>query len=323
MCSKWARCVPASGLPAQGASSARASSLDRGANVSSDGLSRGWSGLLRAILLIQVRRFVAWSVVAALSLAACTTAGSGTASPTEVVVASGTASAAVGGAAAGPSSEIGTPAEVAEPLRLVTLGDAYTAGTDTIAPKRDSWPAQLVQAMERGDVRLRLVDNLADSGKTSQDVLDEQVPQVESLHPDVVTLQVGVNDIIAQEFEDYRTNISLILDALLLIVPPGQLFAITTPDHTLTERGGDWGPREAGRAAVDEANAALQAVAQERGITVIDISEVNERVTDDASLVIDDGPYPTAKQYAGWVEAIGPQMRRVLAAREPLAGVEP
>ena len=97
----------------------------------------------------------------------------------------------------------------------MTLGDAYTAGTDTGAPKRDSWPAQLVQAMERGDVRLRLVDNLADSGQTSQNVLDEQLPQVESLHPDVVTVQVGVNDIVAREFEAYRANVTRILDELL------------------------------------------------------------------------------------------------------------
>lgn len=252
-----------------------------------------------------------WSVVAALSLVACTTTGSATAPPVDVAALAGTT------AVQAPGAESSVPASAAEPLRLVTLGDAYTAGTDTGAPKRDSWPAQLVQAMERGDVRLRLVDNLADSGQTSQNVLDEQLPQVESLHPDVVTVQVGVNDIIAREFEAYRANVTRILDGLLLILSPGRIFVITTPDHTLTERGGDWGPREAGRAAVIEANAILRAVAEERGITVIDISAVNARVADDASLVIGDGPYPTAKQYSGWVEIIGPQMRRALAGQDP------
>ena len=146
--------------------------------------------------------------------------------------------------APGPGAESSDPASAAEPLRLVTLGDAYTAGTDTGAPKRDSWPAQLVQAMERGDVRLRLVDNLADSGQTSEYVLDEQLPQVESLHPDVVTVQVGVNDIVARrQFEDYDRNVTRILDELLLILPPERIFVITTPDHTLTERGGDYGAR--------------------------------------------------------------------------------
>jgi len=188
-----------------------------------------------------------------------------------------------------------------------------------VAPKRDSWPAQLVEAMARGDLPLRLVDNLAESGQTSEDVIRTQLGQVESLMPDVVTLQVGVNDIIARDIslDDYRANLAMILDELLRTLPPGRIFLITTPDHTLTERGGDYGLREEGHKAVLEANSILQDVASERDITVIDISEVNGRAAEDASLVIGEGPYPSAKQYAGWVEIIGPQMRRALRGEEP------
>jgi lysophospholipase L1-like esterase len=254
----------------------------------------------------------ALSVVVVISATACSTVGSGSASLSPA----GT----TGSPAAATATDVeGTSAEAGEPLRLVTLGDAYTAGTDTIAPKRDSWPAQLVQAMERGDVPLRLVDNLAESGQTSEDVIRTQLGQLESLLPDVVTIQVGVNDIIARDIslEDYRANMTSILDELLRTMPPGRIFLITTPDHTLTERGGDYGSREEGHAAVVEANAILRAVAAEGGVTVIDIGPVNQRVADDASLVIGGGPYPTAKQYAGWVEVIGPQMRRVLTGEEP------
>ena len=143
-----------------------------------------------------------------------------------------------------------------EPLRLVTLGDAYTAGTDTLAPKRDSWPAQLVQAMERGAIPLRLVGNLAESGQTSEDVIRTQLRQLEALRPDVVTLQVGVNDIMANDWslDEYRSNLATILDELLAALPPHRIFVITTPDHTLTSWGGRWGPRDVGHAAVVKAN---------------------------------------------------------------------
>jgi lysophospholipase L1-like esterase len=217
----------------------------------------------------------------------------------------------------------GSPRPVAtgdpEPLRLVTLGDGYTAGTDTGAARRDSWPAQLAAAMSEGDVRLRLVGNLAETGHTSADVERVQLPQVAALEPDVVTLQVGVNDIIARDvsLEDYQANLSRILDALLAIVPADHIFLITTPDHTLTARGGDYGSREAGRADVAKANGILEALAAEHGIPVIDIAPVNQRVADDPSLVVGEGPYPSAKQYAGWVEIIGPLMRRVLLGGEP------
>jgi lysophospholipase L1-like esterase len=217
------------------------------------------------------------------------------------------------------SAPVPRPTSEPDPLRLVTLGDGYAAGTDTSSARRDSWPAQLAQAMDHGDIRLRLIDNLAETGHTSEDVRRVQLPQLEALAPDVVMLQVGVNDIIARDIslEDYRTNLAAILDTLLTILPARHIFLVTTPDHTLTPRGGDYGSRDAGRADVAEANATLATLAAERDMTVIDISAVNQRVTEDRSLIVGQGPYPSAKQYAGWVEVIGPELRRVLLAERP------
>jgi hypothetical protein len=126
-----------------------------------------------------------------------------------------------------------------------------------------------------------------------------------------------VNDIIARESEGYRENIAAAFDELLGILPPERIFAITTPDHTLTEWGDAYGSRESGSAAVAELNATLEEEADVRGIGVIDISAVNELVSDDPSLVIGDGPYPSAKQYAGWVEVIGPRVHDALVGGEP------
>ncbi len=219
-------------------------------------------------------------------------------------------------AAKGGSATVAGYGERTEPLRLVTLGDAYTRGTETAAPRRDSWPAQLVESLERSDVDLWLW-NLAESGHSSDQLLEEQLGQVASLQPDVVTLQVGVNDILAKSTDIYRENVTHILDELLTILPKERIFAITTPDHTLTEWGDAYGPRAYGSAAVAKLNLTLTEVAEARGITVIDIGQVNERVSGDQSLVVDEGPYPTAKQYAGWVEVIGPYIRGALATIEP------
>lgn len=241
-----------------------------------------------------------------MALSACTMSGAGT-SPQEPTGEPSATSAPTAAASAPPAATL--------PLRLVTLGDAYTAGTGTLAPKRDSWPAQLVTAMEHGQVRLRLVDNLADSGQTSEDVRRSQLPQLDALVPDVVTLQVGVNDIIARDIslDDYRANLTAIVEELLTDLPPCRIYLITTPDHTLTTRGADWGSRESGHADVVAANTILAEVGSEHGVDVVDIAPVNARVDEDASLVIGDGPYPTAKQYAGWVEVIGP----AIAAKAP------
>ena len=204
-------------------------------------------------------------------------------------------------------------------MRLVTLGDAYTHGTDTAAPRRDSWPAQLAESLDRGGIAV-IVRNLAEPGDTSGQLLEEQLGQVESLRPDVVTLQVGVNDIIARETDWYRDNVTVVLDQLLTILPAERILAITTPDHTLTEWGGRYGSEGAGRAAIVELNSTLREVAQERDVEVIDIGQVNSLVSGDASLVVQRDPpvpYPSAKQYAGWAEVIGPYVHDALSSIEP------
>jgi lysophospholipase L1-like esterase len=260
----------------------------------------------------MLRRFIAWSLLASLSLVACTGARSSVPSPQ--------ASSPVDAeASASPSTDpAALEAAYRDPLRLVTLGDGYTFGGGTASPTRDGWPGQLVQAMRDRPPRLRLVHNLADHSQTSFDVLSGQLPQVESLKPDVVTVQVGVNDILRTvSLDDYRSNVSDILDELLLILPPGRIFVITTPDHTLTEGGLGWTPRDVGSALVREVNVILTEVATERDIAVVDISPVNALVAVDPSLVIGQGPNPTAKQYAGWVEVIGQHIQGALMAVEP------
>ena len=55
----------------------------------------------------------------------------------------------------------------------------------------------------------------------------------------------------------------------------------------------------------------ITVAAEERGIVVVDISPVSDRVTEDRTLVV-DGLHPSGKQYAGWVELIAPRMLSAL-----------
>jgi lysophospholipase L1-like esterase len=205
-------------------------------------------------------------------------------------------------------------------LRLVALGDGYTEGSGI--DRRDSWPSQLVQVMNRSEMQIQFVApyNLAERGSSSDDVLDYQLPQVESYEPDVVLLQVGVNDIIIDEGLDqdqYRHNISAILDGLLAIVPADRIFVVTTPDHGLTVRGSHLGQPGADSTDVAAANRVLAEVAGERGIEVVDITRAYELVVEDPSMVIDGGPDPSARQYRGWVELIGQKLHRALSLEQP------
>jgi acyl-CoA thioesterase-1 len=250
----------------------------------------------------MVRIAAAWSLLAALALAATAVAGDQTAED--------------GPPAATQSPALADDTGARHLYVLVTLGDAYTLGTETDAPKRDSWPSQLVTAFKHSDTPLRLI-NLAEAGQSSGNVVSDQLPHVQSWQPDLVTIQVGVNDIWDGEGEDYASNMATIFDALEKFMPSDRIFAITTPDHGLTPYGSLFGTREEASQEVARFNAVLRDVAGARGIQVIDIGPVNQRVATDLSLLIGDGPYPSAKQYAGWVEIIGPYLYRALHTPAP------
>jgi len=209
-----------------------------------------------------------------------------------------------------------------EPLRYVAMGDSYTIG-DELPRQVDRWPNQLVRALRPG-AALQLVDNLAGQSHGTTDVIEVQLPVLEELDPDLVSLQVGVNDVVISRLTDdeYRENLIEILDGLdgatqatsrpgiLDVVAPEQVFLVTTPDYTLApDRRFD---RPGAAATVARFNDILRELAAERSLAVVDIAPISDMVARDPTLITADGLHPSAKQYAGWVELIAPVVRQLV-----------
>jgi len=221
-----------------------------------------------------------------------------------------------------PSGASAPPASV-RVLRYVALGDSYPAGTG-LERIGERWPNQLVRAL-RPETELDLVANLAVAGASTFEVLDAQLPALDGLDAELVTLQVGVNDVVRDvPLATYRANLERILDGapaadgepavtgLLARLPPDRIVLVETPDYTLAPRGADY--RRPGDAdAIAQANAALRAVAAARGIAVVSIAPIADLVSGDPTLVASDGLHPSGKQHAGWVELIAPVVRGLLA----------
>ena len=258
-----------------------------------------------------MRSIVIWSLFAALALVACEGTQSATPSPAAT---DGLVSSAQIQTGEGPTDS--TPVERPRLYRLVTLGDAYTEGSATELPRRDSWPAQLVGSLKHAEVRLRL-ENLARRGYSSWQVREEQLDRVDGFQPDGVTVPEGLNDLLYLETEaGYRENVAGIFDGLLELLPPERIFGITTPTDALDATGRDYEDLHAG---IETFNAVLVDVAAERDIEVIDIGLVNRLAEQDEDMSVEewDLRYPSAKQYAGWVEVIGPHVREALLTIEP------
>ena len=200
-------------------------------------------------------------------------------------------------------------------MRWVALGDSYTIGTSVAEAER--WPNQVVAALADGSppVGLDLVANLAVNGYTSGDVIARELPQLADLAPDVLSILIGVNDVVRGVPPDrYRANIAEILDDLMDRVGSARLLAVTTPDYTVTPAGADYGDPAAQAAAIRLNNRILEEEAANRSISVVDIHDISLRAAADRELVAGDGLHPSGAQYRLWVERIAPAVAAMLEA---------
>lgn len=193
-------------------------------------------------------------------------------------------------------------------VRYVALGDSYTIGTSVAESER--WPNQLVERIGQ----LELVGNPAVNGYTSRDLIDRELPLVGDLDPEIVTVLIGVNDVVQGVPEaTYADNVATILDALLAQLPGGRILCLATPDYTRTPQGSAFGDPAQQRAGIERVNAILREECAARGAAFIpEIFEISQGVSRDPGLVAGDGLHPSGAQYSLWVDAIAPAVAEAL-----------
>lgn len=194
-------------------------------------------------------------------------------------------------------------------MRYVALGDSYTIGTAVTEGER--WPNQLAERVPE----LELAGNPAVNGFTSADLIAEELPRLEELRPELVTVLIGVNDVV-QGVPDgrYAENVAVILDEVLARVRRDRVVCVATPDYTRTPRGAEYGDPVQQSDAIVRVNAILREACELRGITFVpEIFEISQRAADDPSLVADDGLHPSGAQYRLWVDAIAPVVEDLLS----------
>jgi len=197
-------------------------------------------------------------------------------------------------------------------LRYVALGDSYTIGTATRSAA-ERWPDQLVIRLGPQPPTLDLVANLAVNGFTSRDVVEVELPRLDTLNPEFCSLLIGVNDVVQGVSEaTFRANASTILDDLLRRLPPARIVVVATPDYTVTPQGEAYGDPARQSAGIRRNNDILRELASARLIAYVDAYDLSLRARDDPSLVADDGLHPSGAQYALWVDRILPVVEQLI-----------
>ena len=214
--------------------------------------------------------------------------------------------------ASGGTPDPSAPASSARALRYVALGDSYTIGTATGTPD-ERWPDQLVARLRAAPTPLELVANLGVNGFTSRDVIEVELPALDGHRPELVSILIGVNDVVqGVPPATYRANVTTILDALLERLPADRIVAVATPDYTVTPQGASYGDPAQQAAGIRGNNAILRELARERGIAWVDIHDLSLGAATDRTLVAGDGLHPSGAQYRLWVDRIAPVVSGLL-----------
>ena len=204
----------------------------------------------------------------------------------------------------------------ASPIRFVALGDSYTIGT--AVDSASSWPSQLVAALAApggSGTRLALVGNLGVDGYTSGELIRDQLPELDRLQPQFVSLLVGVNDVVRGiPVTVYAANLRRIFAMLLAWLPRDRIVTVAIPDYTVTPRGAEFGDASQLSREIAAFNAVIADQSSDLGIRHVDIVDLSLRAAADRSLVAADGLHPSGAQYRLWVERIAPVVIALLAS---------
>ena len=197
-------------------------------------------------------------------------------------------------------------------LRYLPLGDSYTICTG--AAEKQSWPYLLTQHLNEHQLNCRLLANPARNGYSTQDLIDEELPLVKKLKPDVVTLLIGVNDWVRQVPKaTFEKNLKHILDEVQAnLTDKRHVVLITIPDFGVTPQGRHYGNGRDISKGISEFNDVIRQQAQERKLALVDIFDLSKKMGSDPSLVAADGLHPSAKEYAEWEPLILGEVLKLL-----------
>jgi lysophospholipase L1-like esterase len=195
------------------------------------------------------------------------------------------------------------------PMRYLALGDSYTIGTS--AQPDEAWPSVVTARLQSKGAAITLVGNLGHNGWTSQNLIDGELPGLDTLKPDFVTLLIGVNDWVqGVDAPTFRKNVEYILGKLLKKLKASQILVITIPDFSVTPTGRQFSNGRDIAQGIKGFNRILLQEAQAHHLNTVDLFALSQGMGQDASLIAQDGLHPSSAEYAKWAGVIEPAVNQ-------------
>ncbi len=197
-------------------------------------------------------------------------------------------------------------------IRYAAIGDSYTIGE--AVKENERWCNILVEHLKREGVEIEIVCNPSVTGKTTQYVIDSELPVYRESKPDFATLLIGVNDWVQDVTpEKFRENLRFIITEMQKeLKQKNNLLLVTIPDFSATPEGPKYSRGRDITKGLAEFNEIIKQEAAAKKLLVADIFEISQQAKNDVSLVAADGLHPSGKQYAEWEKIIFPLVKKIL-----------
>jgi lysophospholipase L1-like esterase len=155
------------------------------------------------------------------------------------------------------------------------------------------------------------VTNPAVNGFTTLDLIDKELAYVQRLKPDLVTILIGVNDLVRErETGQYRASLVTIYDAVAALdLASGRALAISIPNWSVVPAARQYGDPEQVRDLTDSFNDVAREEAEARGFKWVDITAASISGLGTAEWISADDLHPGDRQYAAWAEVIWHTLR--------------
>lgn len=106
-----------------------------------------------------------------------------------------------------------TKAEQTGQITYLALGDSAAQGIGASSPMR-GYVGLIAKRIEQQTGKSVRVVNLSVTGAKLSDYLRDQAPQIANYHPDIVTIEIGANDVANYDEDRFRTEFIQVIDSL-------------------------------------------------------------------------------------------------------------
>jgi lysophospholipase L1-like esterase len=186
----------------------------------------------------------------------------------------------------------------------LALGDSYTIGEGLSL--LDSFPYQVVRSLRRLGVSMNAPEIIAQTGWTSEELLQHMERHTLLPFYDFVTLLTGVNDQYrGRAIADYEKKFSELLGKAIALAAdqPTQVIVISIPDWGCTPFA-DGKNREEIAAAIDHFNERNGALSEQKGVHYLEITSALRQKSTDDSLYTADRLHYSPAIYKDWSDLI-------------------